>query len=218
MGQIIEIQKLTVGPRYLTARIHIEEEAPLFTNEDLEGTTRVYNLMPQICEHACFGDTGKTFKDALPATEIAHLFEHVSVELIARTGLGGAVSAGRTIPITSVDTRTFDVSLDCPDDALVAGALSSAAWILQWAYTGGGNPEPGIDAIVEGLVGMVASLDDVSADEHNDAPAPAQEGTSVPDQAAAMDETSDDEQKLAPEAELRAELRAESDAAEPGVE
>ncbi|MDY4523099.1 MAG: hypothetical protein SPD80_05885 [Atopobium sp.] len=165
MGQVIEIQKLTVGPRYVTARIRVDEEAPLFTNEDLEGTTRVYNLMPQICDHACFGDAGKTFRDALPATEVAHLFEHVSVELIARTGLGGAISTGRTTPITSVDTRTFDVTLDCPDDALVAGALSSAAWILQWAYTGGGNPEPGIDAIVDGLTGMVASLDNAADSE-----------------------------------------------------
>lgn len=158
MSQMIDIRKVCVGPRYLTARVRVAEGAPLTTDQDLIGTTLVYNLMPEICDHVCLGDAGSTFKDAMPSTEIAHLLEHVTVELIARTGLAGSVSCGQTTHAHDCDERTFDIRLDCPDDVLVVAALSSAVWILQWAYTGGGEPEPGVDAIVEGIVAMVSGL------------------------------------------------------------
>ena len=152
MSQMIDIRKVCVGPRYLTARVRVAEGAPLTTDQDLIGTTLVYNLMPEICDHVCLGDAGSTFKDAMPSTEIAHLLEHVTVELIARTGLAGSVSCGQTTHAHDCDERTFDIRLDCPDDVLVVAALSSAVWILQWAYTGGGEPEPGVDAIVQNCV------------------------------------------------------------------
>ena len=158
MSQMIDIRKVCVGPRYLTARVRVAEGAPLTTDQDLIGTTLVYNLMPEICDHVCLGDAGSTFKDAMPSTEIAHLLEHVTVELIARTGLAGSVSCGQSTHAHDCDERTFDIRLDCPDDVLVVAALSSAVWILQWAYTGGGEPEPGVDAIVEGIVAMVSGL------------------------------------------------------------
>ena len=79
MSQMIDIRKVCVGPRYLTARVRVAEGAPLTTDQDLIGTTLVYNLMPEICDHVCLGDAGSTFKDAMPSTEIAHLLEHVTV-------------------------------------------------------------------------------------------------------------------------------------------
>ena len=158
MPQMIDVRKVTVGPRYLTARVRIAEGAPLYTDEDVDGTALVYELMPEIADHVCLGDAGETFRDAIPSTEVAHLLEHVTVELVARTGLAGAVSCGQTSAPADTDERTFDIQLDCPDDVLVVAALSSAAWILQWAYAGGGEPKPGIEPIVEGIVAMVESL------------------------------------------------------------
>ena len=163
MSQMIAIRKVCVGPRYLTARVRVAEGAPLTTDQDLIGTTLVYNLMPQIGDHACLGDAGTTFREALPSTEIAHLLEHVTVELMARTGLSDEITSGQTQEVEGED-RTFDVMLSCPDDILTVGALSSAAWILQWAYSGGGEPEPDVDGIVAGLVGLVGGQDG-TADE-----------------------------------------------------
>jgi hypothetical protein len=154
VAQLIDIRKVAVGPQNLTARVRIAEGAPLTTDQDLEGTTLVYRLLPQICDHACLGDAGETFKDALPATELAHLLEHVTIELMARTDLAGDVSCGRTWAVTGED-RTYDVQIACPDDVLTTLALSSAAWILQWAYSGGGEPEPDVDAIVGAIVAKV---------------------------------------------------------------
>ncbi|MFZ2755851.1 MAG: hypothetical protein WAY93_03175, partial [Atopobiaceae bacterium] len=153
MAQLIDIRKITVGPQNLTARIRVADGAPLMTDEDLIGTTHVYNLMPDIVDHACLGDAGPTFRDAMPSTELAHLLEHVAVELLARTGEIGDITCGRTERVPH-EQRSFDVTLSCPDDVLAVGALSSAAWIIQWAYTGGGEPKPDLRAIVEGIKGL----------------------------------------------------------------
>jgi hypothetical protein len=162
MAQLIDIRRVEVGPKNLTARIRVAMSAPLMTSDDLEGTTRVYRLLPHIIDHVCLGDGGETFKDVMGDTEIAHLLEHVTVELLAQTDIAGDVPCGRTFTVTD-ELRTYDIELSCPDDVLVAGALSSAVWILQWAYSGGGDPVPDIDATVQGLVSLVQSLPEPAA-------------------------------------------------------
>lgn len=151
MAELIDIRRVQIGPENMTALVRIADDAPLMTSEDLEGTARVYRLLPHIVEHACLGDAGETFKDAMGDTEIAHLLEHVTVELLAQTDLAGDMPAGRTW-VDEVEDRTYKIELACPDDVLVAAALSCGVWILDWAYRGGQDGEPNVEAIVAGLV------------------------------------------------------------------
>lgn len=157
MAQLIDIIRVVVGTEYFTATVQVSADAPLMTSEDLEGTTRVYNLLPTIIDHACVGDSGSTFKDCMGDTELAHLLEHVTVELLARTNMVEDVVAGRTWRELAYD-RTYSIQFDCVDDVLVAGALSSAVWIVDWAFTGGAGPVPDVEATVAGLVQLVQSL------------------------------------------------------------
>ena len=97
-----------------------------------------------------------------------HFTARVRIELMARTGLAGDISCGRTWDVVG-EPRTFDIQLACPDDVLVASALSSAAWILQWAYSGGADPKPDVDAIVSGIRELVNHADEVAkAEEKRD--------------------------------------------------
>ena len=168
MDQLIEIVRVVVGTEFLTATVRIADDAPLMTAEDLEGTTRVYNLLPTIINHACVGDAGSTFKDCMGNTELAHLLEHVTIELLARTNLVDEVIAGRTWRELAYD-RTYSIRIPCVDDVLVAGALSSGVWLMDWAFSGGYGPVPDVEATVAGLVQLVQSLpepgQDVSADD-----------------------------------------------------
>lgn len=165
MPQLIDITKVVVGPEYLTATVQLADDAPRRTSEDLEGTTRVYNLMPTIIGQACVGDVSATFRDVMGDTELAHLMEHVAIELISRTNLADRITTGRTWPIDQ-DKGLYSIQLTCVDDVLVAGALSSAAWIIDWAFTGGVGPEPDIDATVDGLSGLIARLNGEEPDEY----------------------------------------------------
>ncbi len=154
---LFDIQKVTVDPENLVARVRLANDAPLKTSDDLEGTNRVYELMPNIVNHACICEHGDVFREALGDTELAHLMEHVAVELMSRLNIED-VSAGNTV--ATDDERTWDITLSCPNDVLVIGCLASAAWILEWAYSGGEGPKPGIDDIVVGLRDLVQDLPD----------------------------------------------------------
>ncbi|WP_248921723.1 cyanophycin synthetase family protein [Olsenella intestinalis] len=157
MAQVIEIQRVEVGPEYLTARVRVADDAPLMTSGDLRATTLVYNLLPHIVDHVCLGDAGETFKDCMGATELAHLLEHMTVELLAQTNIAGDITSGKTYPVAD-DPRVFEIQLSCKDDVLTAAALASAVWIVDWAFTGGGDPAPDVAAIVDGLCRLVDSL------------------------------------------------------------
>lgn len=172
MGQLIDVIRIVVGTEYLTATVRIADEAPLMTSEDLEGTTRIYNLLPTIIDHACVGDAGTTFKDCMGHTELAHLLEHVTVELLARTNMVDEVITGRTWRELAYE-RTYSIQLPCVDDVLVAGALSSSIWLVDWAFLGGQGPVPDVDATVAGLAQLVQSLpepgEELPADQADDA-------------------------------------------------
>lgn len=163
MADLIDIIQVRIGPENMTALVRLSDDAPLMTSEDLEGTARIYRLLPHIVEHVCLGDAGETFRDAMGNTELAHLLEHVTVELLAQTDLAGDMPAGRTW-VDEVDDRTFQIELACPDDVLVASALSCGVWLLDWAYSDTDEPEPDVDAIVAGLVRLVDQIGDEGED------------------------------------------------------
>ena len=137
MAQMFEFKKVTVGPRALTARVELAPDAPLMTSEDPNAIDLILGIMPGLSDHVCLGD------------------EHVSVELLAQSNIAGDIARGQT---QEAGGRVYEITLGCPDDVLVAGALSSAAWILQWAFSGGGDPEPNVEATVGGLVALVEDL------------------------------------------------------------
>lgn len=158
---LFELKKVVVGPETLCATVQLDATAPVMTSDDIEGTQRVYDLMPQIADHACISEAGDVFRDALPNTECAHLLEHVCVELMSRLDLED-VSAGNTAAVPG-EERMWTIKLSCPDDVLVAGVVSSAVWIMEWAFTGGHGAKPDLDSIVEGLHALVKSLPEDAA-------------------------------------------------------
>lgn len=157
MADLFDIKKVTVGKEKLCARVRVAEGAPLMTSEDIEATARVYYLAPAIAKHLCLGDAGREFQDCMGATELAHLLEHLSVEILNQTGLAGKVSCGRTRAVAG-EERTWDVELSCPDDALTIGALSSAVFMMEWAYLASDQPAPDFEGTVEALRHLALSL------------------------------------------------------------
>lgn len=157
MADLFSIMKVTVGEDKLTARVLVNPGMPLRTSEDIEATARVYYLAPDIAQQVCLGDAGNHFQDCMGDTELAHLLEHLAIEIMSKTGLAGDIASGRTRPVP-VDERLFDIELSCPDDALTIGALSSAVFMMQWAFVHPEDPAPDFAGTVEALRQLVAHL------------------------------------------------------------
>ena len=195
MAQLISIKKVVVGPKNLTATVEFSAKAPRLTSENAEATERVLELLPGLSNHLCLGDADARFGLVAKDTEVAHLLEHVTVELLALTNLAGDVASGKT---SLVDSRRglYEIILACPDDVLVAASLSSAVWLLNWAYGNQEDADPDINAIVSGLVALIQSLDGEKTDELADSAEPeadaAPQAESVEAEDCAADNSSED--------------------------
>lgn len=195
MAQLISIKKVVVGPKNLTATVEFSAKAPRLTSENAEATERVLELLPGLSNHLCLGDADARFGLVAKDTEVAHLLEHVTVELLALTNLAGDVASGKT---SLVDSRRglYEIILACPDDVLVAASLSSAVWLLNWAYGNQEDADPDINAIVSGLVALIQSLNGEKTDELADSAEPeadaAPQAESVEAEDCAADNSSED--------------------------
>lgn len=182
-SSVISLKKVAIDAKKFVATIELSPKAPLMTCDDLEATTRIYNLFPAIINHVCMGDASDTFKDVMGNTELAHLLEHVCVELLAQTNLAGDISAGKTF-IAQEDTRTYTLEFICNDDVLVTAAFSSAIWIMNWAFGGARGTKPNVEAIVSGLCALIDSLP-------SELELPPEARASVEDSAVACDKAED---------------------------
>lgn len=157
MASLFNIMKITVDDAKVRAQVLVNPGMPLKTSEDIEATARVYYLAPAIAQHACFGDAGEKFQDCMGDTELAHLLEHLTVEIMNETGLAGEISCGRTRAVAD-DPRLFEIELSCPDDVLTVGALSSATFMMDWAFLHPDVTAPDFAGTVEGMRQLVLSL------------------------------------------------------------
>ena len=209
MAQLISIKKVVVGPKNLTATVEFSAKAPRLTSENAEATERVLELLPGLSNHLCLGDADARFGLVAKDTEVAHLLEHVTVELLALTNLAGDVASGKT---SLVDSRRglYEIILACPDDVLVAASLSSAVWLLNWAYGNQEDADPDINAIVSGLVALIQGLDGEKNDELADSAEPeadaAPQAESVDAEDYAADNSSEDVADAADAEENNAEV------------
>ena len=117
MPELIHIQKVTFGSRDLRATLSFAQNGPVMTNANPQAAERVKWLVPEIMRHACTGDAGKNFGVSLGRTEIAHLVEHVALELMALTNLSTPITSGRTRRIAD---HLYEVQIAAPDDVLAA--------------------------------------------------------------------------------------------------
>ena len=208
MASLFDIKKVTIGEDKLTAHVAVNPGSPTMTSEDIEATARVYYLTPGIAKHLCLGDAGNEFQDCMGDTEMAHLLEHLSVEIMNETGLAGKIACGRTR--VGEEERTWDVELSCPDDALTIGALSSATFMMDWAFLTPEQPAPDFDGTVAALKQLVLSLrpqDDADEQGEGDSEEPDTGSVEGVDAAVAADEAPTEEP--ADQGEPAAELRPE---------
>ena len=213
MAQLISIKKVVVGPKNLTATVEFSAKAPRLTSENAEATERVLELLPGLSNHLCLGDADARFGLVAEDTEVAHLLEHVTVELLALTNLAGDVASGKT---SLVDSRRglYEIILACPDDVLVAASLSSAVWLLNWAYGNQEDADPDINAIVSGLVALIQSLDGEKTDEPADSAEPETDAAPQAESADAEDYVADNSSEDVADAAAADAVEAEAADAE----
>jgi len=139
----VRIVSITVGAEQVDAVVEVPSGGPLRTSSFPWLPGRALGLLPGLRGHRCDNGAGLTFAEEMADTELAHLLEHVAVELMALSG-SPVTLAGRTEWDFWRDGRgVFHVLLEYDDDLVAVGALKEAAAIVDWltaSAVSGGAP------------------------------------------------------------------------------
>jgi hypothetical protein len=128
----VRVERVTVGETSLEVTLRFSAEEPLRTSAFPDLPERALALLPGLRRHVCDNPDGRSLAEELPDTELAHVFEHVAVELAALAGSPRTLR-GETAWDFGRDGRgVFRVTLAYDDDLVALGAVKSAARVMEW--------------------------------------------------------------------------------------
>jgi hypothetical protein len=130
----------------LSARLVFGPDESLRTCEVPGLSETVVRALPGLRAHRCDNDAGLTFVDELRDTELAHLVEHVALEVMAMAGSSPA-SRGDTSWDFAADGRgVFRVRIAYNDKAVARGALAFACDLVNALVGGAAVPDAEAEA------------------------------------------------------------------------
>jgi hypothetical protein len=115
-------------------------------------------LLPGLAEHDCDNDEGLPFAAELDDTELAHLFEHVAIELRLLAGAHRRLRGETSWDFPRDGRGVFRVRVGVDEDAAAwTEAFRGAERVLRWLTAGSADEveRAGGDEAVAGLVADV---------------------------------------------------------------
>lgn len=129
---LLVIDRIDVSERALEALVRVDPER-IRTSDVPQLPERILSALPGLARHRCENDTGARFVDEARDTELAHLLEHVTFELMAQSGSPRTLK-GETVWDFPRDGRgVFRVKLEFDCDLVALAALKEAKSLLELA-------------------------------------------------------------------------------------
>lgn len=146
------IQSIAVCPDRVDVVVRMDDPREMRTSQDPAVVARAVQLLPGLGDHRCVNDLGQAFADELADTEVPHLLEHVTLELMALAGSPRSLKGETEWDFRRDGRGVFRVSLEYDDDLVCLGAIKLADEVVTYVL-GGGEP-PDVDAAVQSLVSL----------------------------------------------------------------
>ncbi len=129
----VTVERLAISPGKLTACVRLRPDAR-YTNPQL--AQRVVADFPQLPLHACVNPHGPTFASVLEHTSLAHLLEHLIIDLqVAQTpDETAATFAGHTTWVSESEGLAL-ITVSFRDDACALRALRDAVEYIERTLT-----------------------------------------------------------------------------------
>jgi hypothetical protein len=134
---LLSVLGVTVFADRLEARVRVD--GPMRTSAYSGLSERALAWLPTLAGHACDNHQCRSMPKELADTEVAHLTEHVALDLIRRAGVRGPLRGDTSWDFEEDGAGVFRVRLDAPDDAVALGALKAAVDAVN-TLAGGGEP------------------------------------------------------------------------------
>lgn len=151
----MRVESVEVGPETIEAILRYQPGEPLRTSEVPGSTDAVLAILPGLKGHRCRNATGRAFRDELADTELAHLVEHATLEIMAMAGSPETLRGATSWDFAIDGPGVFRVAVAYDDDLVGLGALRCAI-ALACALAGDGEA-PDVQAESRRLRGLRGS-------------------------------------------------------------
>jgi hypothetical protein len=129
--EALAVDLITVGADRITARVRVVPGCALRTSAFPGVAAEVLALMPDLVRHRCECGSAHGIAAELVDTELPHLLEHVTLELMARAGSPRSLRGETTWDFAADGRGVFRVALEYDDDLVALAALREGAAIIN---------------------------------------------------------------------------------------
>jgi len=126
----VELTDLRAEHGALAARFAFGPGEPLRTSEIPGLAAAAIGALPGLRGHRCDNGSGLTFADELADTEIAHLVEHTTLELMAMAGCPTSLRGETSWDFATDGRGVFRVRIEFEDEAVAREAVGEALAIV----------------------------------------------------------------------------------------
>jgi len=123
----VNVTDLSARDGVLSARLEFAAGEPLRTSEVPGLPEAALRALPGLKGHRCDNGAGRTFADELADTEIAHLVEHATLELMAMAGAPVSLRGETSWDFAADGLGVFRVRVAYEDEDLARDAFAAAA-------------------------------------------------------------------------------------------
>jgi hypothetical protein len=150
----VELTHVTARAGVLSARVTLPADGPLRTSEVPGLPAAAMRALPGLRGHRCDNGAGLTFADELTDTELAHLVEHATLELMAMAGAPPTLRGETSWDFAADGRGAFRLRISYEDEAVARGALEAACALVGALIDG--EPAPDAEATAIRLRGLRA--------------------------------------------------------------
>jgi len=130
----VRIERLEVGPKEIEVLLRFDPGEPLRTTEvpGLAGT--LLRALPGLKGHRCDNGADLSFRQEAADTEIAHLIEHATLEIMAMAGSPDALRGTTAWDFAADGRGVFRVRIEYDNELVAIGSLRCAVeWVRAFA-------------------------------------------------------------------------------------
>jgi len=127
----MRVEHISVGEHEVDVIVRFAADEPLRSSAYPRLPGRLLELLPKLALHDCENDRERPFVAELGDTELAHVFEHVTLELMARAGSPRTTRASTTWDFRRDGRGVFHVAIAYDDDLVALGAIKLADALLR---------------------------------------------------------------------------------------
>jgi hypothetical protein len=143
----VRVASTNVTPELLEVVLVFAPGEPLRTSEVPGLAAAALEVLPGLKGHRCRNDSALGFAEEIADTELAHLVEHATLELMAMAGSPETLRGATSWDFAADGPGTFRVCVAWDDDLVALGSLRCASELVRALVSGEKHPNVTAEAL-----------------------------------------------------------------------